>query len=377
MRIKTNTKWLWLIFLFLFPLFNLQTTVPTVKQMDFSKGMNLNGWFVWQFGNNPRTFYNENDAKQLKNLGFTYVRIPVDPDYIWDYENDQLMHMSEIKRAIDINNSQGLAVTLDLHPTETITDKQNDPSTKQEMHSLWSALSKELKNYPSDQLSFELFNEPNFTNYNVWRDFMDKSIKAVRENDSKRTLLIDSNTFSHLETLVSSEPFSDNNLVYVFHFYNPFVFTHQGWRWWGDSPVKELENIPYPASPEMVAPLLQGLSPEAQSMLKWYGSEKWNQQKIEQQIMQVVKWRDQHQTKVIMNEFGAYKQYAKPEDRNAWVYDVRTTVEKYNIGWAFWSYDDNQFGLFSSRSSVTGERSVDKETSQALGLNVNKNRKKR
>ncbi|MBI0577471.1 cellulase family glycosylhydrolase [Neobacillus cucumis] len=368
--IKTNTKWLWLIFLFLFLLFIFQTTVPAVKPMDFSKGMNLNGWFVWQSGNNSHTFYNENDAKQLKNLGFTYVRIPVDPDYIWDYENNQLMHMSDIKRAIDINNRQGLAVTLDLHPTEKITGKQNDFRTKKEMYSLWSALSKELKNYSKDQLAFELFNEPNLKNYNAWRDFMDKSIKAVRQNDTKRTLLIDSNTFAHLETLVSSEPFSDTNLVYVFHFYDPFVFTHQGWQWWEDPTIKELRNIPYPASPDLVAPILQGLSPEAQSMLKWYGNEKWNQQKIEKQILQVVKWRDQHKTKVIMNEFGAYKQNAKPEDRNAWIRDVRITVEKYNIGWAFWSYADNQFGLFSSRSSSTGERPVDKETSQALGLYV-------
>ena len=348
----------------------LKQTDSAVKQMDFSKGMNLNGWFVWQFGNDPLTFYNEIDAKQLKDLGFTYVRIPVDPDYIWDYENDQLMHMSEIKRAIDINNSQGLAVTLDLHPTEKITSKQNDSITKQEIFSLWSALSKELINYSGDQLAFELFNEPNFTDDNAWRNFMDKSIKAVRENDTKRTLLIDSNKFSNLETLVSSEPFSDNHLVYVFHFYAPFVFTHQGWQWWENSSVKELRNIPYPASPEIVAPIPQGLSPDAQSMLKWYGSENWNQQKIEQQIRKVVKWRDQHQTKVILNEFGVYKQYAKSEDRNAWVHDVRTTVEKYNIGWAFWSYEDNQFGLFSSRSSVRGERTVDKETAKALGLSV-------
>ncbi|ULT56196.1 glycoside hydrolase family 5 protein [Neobacillus drentensis] len=368
--IKTKIKRTWLIFLFLFLLFSFQTTVPATKQMDFSKGINLNGLFVWKFGNNPLTFYNKKDAKQIKNLGFTYVRIPVDPNYIWNYENDQLLHLSEIKRAIDISNSQGLAVILDLHPTEKITGKQNDPSIKQELYSLWSVLSKELEKYPSDQLSFELFNEPNFTNYSAWHDFMNKSIKAIRIHDTKRTLLIDSNTFSDLETLVSSEPFSDNNLVYVFHYYAPFVFTHQGWQWWGDSPIKELKNIPYPASPGIVAPFLKGLSPEAQSMLKWYGSEKWFQQKIEQQIKQVVNWRDQHKTKVILNEFGVYKKYAKPEDRNAWVRDVRTTVEKYNIGWAFWSYDDNQFGIFSSRSSVTGERSVDKETSKALGLNV-------
>jgi endoglucanase len=369
--IKRNKKWAW-FFLLLFLLFSCQHTVLTVKQMDFSKGMNLNGWFVWQFGNDPHTFYKENDAKQLKDLGYTYVRIPVDPDYIWDYENDQLKHMKEIKRAIEMNNRQGLAVTLDLHPTEKITGKQNDPSTKQEIYSLWSALSKEFKKYPSDQLSFELFNEPNFTDDEAWRDFMDKSIKAVREHDTKRTLLIDSNNFSKLETLVSSEPFSDNHLVYVFHFYAPFVFTHQGWEWWEEAAIKELRNIPYPASPEIVTSLLQGLSPEAQSMLKWYGSENWNQQKIEQQIMQVAEWRDQHQTKVIMNEFGVYKQNSKPEDRNVWINDVRTTVEKYNIGWAFWGYDDNQFGLFSSHSSVTGKRTVDKETAQALGLSVQK-----
>ena len=199
--IKTNPKWLWLIFLFLFLLFNLQITVPTVKQMDFSKGMNLNGWFVWQFGNNPRTFYNENDAKQLKNLGFTYVRIPVDPEYIWDYENDQLMHMSEIKRAIDINNSQGLAVTLDLHPTEKITGKQNDPSTKQEMYSLWSALSKELKNYPLTNYLLNYLMNRTLQTITLGVILWINPLKLFEKMILNVRFLIDSNTFSHLETL--------------------------------------------------------------------------------------------------------------------------------------------------------------------------------
>jgi hypothetical protein len=104
-------------------------------------------------------------------------------------------------------------------------------------------------------------------------------------------------------------------------------------------------------------------------MLKWYGSENWNQQKMEQTIIPVVKWRDQYQTKVIVNEFGVYKKYAPTQDRLNWLHDVRTTVEKYNIGWASWGYDDNQFGIFSPRSISTGMRTIEDGVIDALGLN--------
>ncbi len=47
---------------------------------------------------------------------------------------------------------------------------------------------------------------------------------------------------------------------------------------------------------------------------------------------------------MICNEFGVYRKYADPKDRAAWITDVRTALEKRNIGWAMWDYSGT-FGL--------------------------------
>jgi endoglucanase len=72
---------------------------------------------------------------------------------------------------------------------------------------------------------------------------------------------------------------------------------------------------------------------------------------------------------VVANEFGVYKNYVDPTSRNAWIHDVRSVLEKYNIGWAFWGYDDKGFGLFSYLSN-TNTRTLNPTTAAALALNV-------
>ena len=43
----------------------------------------------------------------------------------------------------------------------------------------------------------------------------------------------------------------EKNLVYTFHCYDPFFFTHQGAEWIDEIP-KNLNSLPFPSSPESV-----------------------------------------------------------------------------------------------------------------------------
>jgi endoglucanase len=38
------------------------------------------------------------------------------------------------------------------------------------------------------------------------------------------------------------------------------------------------------------------------------------------------------------NELGVYRKTAFRKNRAAWIFDARTTLEKYGIGWAMWDY---------------------------------------
>jgi hypothetical protein len=63
------------------------------------------------------------------------------------------------------------------------------------------------------------------------------------------------------------------------------------------------------------------------------------------------------------NEFGVYRKTALPKDRAAWISDVRTTLEKYGIGWTMWDYS----GGFAVVVKREGQTIPDELTVKALG----------
>ena len=56
---------------------------------------------------------------------------------------------------------------------------------------------------------------------------------------------------------------------------------------------------------------------------------------------------------------------ASPKDRAAWISDVRSTLEKYNIGWTMWDYRGG-FGVVWKQDGKPAK--VDDKVVEALGL---------
>ena len=66
------------------------------------------------------------------------------------------------------------------------------------------------------------------------------------------------------------------------------------------------------------------------------------------------------------NEFGVFRDFSEPQDRAAWITDVRTSLERHNIGWAMWDYSGN-FGVATKKD---GKAVLDENTVKALGLKM-------
>jgi len=157
---------------------------------------------------------------------------------------------------------------------------------------------------------------------------------------------------------------ADRNVVYNFHCYEPFRFTHQGATWAGDW-VKGLKNAPYPSSPEAVAGVLADLPDEkARENMIQYGKENWNAEKIDAVIARAAAWGKKKGVPLTCNEFGVYRKVAPTEARLRWIRDVRTALEKHHIGWAMWDYA----GGFSVVVEKDGRRVPDPATLESLGL---------
>ena len=76
-------------------------------------------------------------------------------------------------------------------------------------------------------------------------------------------------------------------------------------------------------------------------------------------------WARQRGLAITCNEFGVYRK-ANPDERARWLTDVRTALEKRNVGWNMWDYSGG-FGVVSKQS---GKTVVDEGTVKALGLKM-------
>src|SRR5690606_22087408 len=78
-------------------------------------------------------------------------------------------------------------------------------------------------------------------------------IGEIRAVVPAHTLVVGPSGPQRHEALAAMEPFADRNIVYAVHYYDPFIFTHQGMDWGGvGDPLPRIRGLPFPASKDSV-----------------------------------------------------------------------------------------------------------------------------
>src|SRR5439155_14989569 len=127
----------------------------------------------------------------------------------------------------------------------------------------------------------------------AWFPVRQRLVQSIRAAAPRHTIVAGGPNWSSLDGLLMSRPLRDDNVVYTFHFYEPFEFTHQGAPW-VSGPVRGLAGVGYDA------PL-----------------------QVEQRIASAADWARRHGVAVWAGEFGAYPAVAPRADRLRWLHDVR------------------------------------------------------
>ncbi|MBV9929267.1 MAG: cellulase family glycosylhydrolase [Acidobacteria bacterium] len=350
------------------------STVPAARLAHLRRGINLSHWFAQSRDYSEkhlREHTTARDVELIKSLGFDHVRFTVEPAPFFEEASPSELNQEYLKQldaALDLLLGSGLAVVFDIHPSDEFKLKlRADDRFVAAFAEFWRSLARHLSARDPERLFLEIMNEPMVEDAYRWMGIQAKVAAAVREGAPRHTIVATGPRWSAVEELLRIEPLADRNVIYAFHLYEPHNFTHQGATWGADY-WPYLKGVPYPSSPELVAPLLPAVTNEtARGALRQYGEERWDAARVERMVAQASEWAQRRGVPLTCNEFGVYRAYAPKESRLRWIADVRAALERHQIGWAMWDYAGG-FGV-AVRDKDNGGRAVpDPDTAAALGL---------
>jgi endoglucanase len=355
------------------------TPVPDVLRWRMTKGVNIPAWFWNLPGGDPTSrmasYVTQTDVNRLKSLGVRHVRLPVETNYFADWSNPGTLkttYLGPLKNAIDLMLRNDIAVIVSPfgdYNSRTLSQPNNAVV-------FMRAFAKWLSQFDPAKLVIQTANEPDGTPA-TWFYTQARVIDAIRSQAPSHTILTATTlqygpgVYGTVEAITQSPPYADKNVLYGFHFYEPFPFTHQG-AFWAFPGYGNLYALPYPSTPTNVKWIVDDLSKKGlwtlANQVRAYGAEYWSAAKVKSRIQQVANWASRNNVAVMADEFGVFADGGVvASNRDAYLRDVRTALESLNFGWNMWDFADG-FGLFAGSTPST--RYVRQSTAQALGLFV-------
>lgn len=335
------------------------------------RGVNASMWFAQARDYSParlRSYTTADDIALMHAMGFDHVRLSIDGDELLRAPPPNGLNaafVAELDAAVNTMLKDDLRVIVDVHPSNAFKRQlRSEDAAVTRFCALWSALAGHYAQTDPDRVFFEVLNEPEFENMQQWNAVQTRAIAAIRQAAPHHTIIATAQRYSGLTDLLTLEPVADPNVIYTFHDYEPFPFTHQGATWTMEQ-VRPLRGVPYPSSPEDIAPVIsQEQQLIDQHWINAYGLDRWDAARIRSELSFAGKWAALHHVPVYCGEFGVYQAFADPAMRAAWLHDTRAALEEQGIGWAVWDYQ----GSFAVVTKTDGKAAPIPAIAEALGL---------
>jgi endoglucanase len=343
------------------------SAIPLDRLARLNRCVNVSRWFRYPSGptrDHFFTFITDADLDLMTRLGVTGVRLTIGAEQIIakDLDDRPIIETVDcLKVAIARLASRGLATVVAMYG---VSDRVESPFRARDFVSFWGRLAWELGATDPALVFFEPVNEPIFSLLpQRWRGVEAKLASAVRSAAPHHTIVTSGTNWSSLDSLLAHRPLDDPNVLYTFHFYEPYLFTHQGAPW-NSGWTTDVRDVPYPLTHDAVTARLDPASPHFRSVVR-EAATCYDAACVDRRIRAAAEWAARHGVPVWVGEFGCYPRVAPRECVLDWFRDVRTAMERHGIGWAVWSYDE-ELGL--DRKLVDGRPVIDSGVAMALGF---------
>jgi endoglucanase len=342
----------------------------SAAQAPFSRGVNLTGWFqAAKPGEIQFTKFTHTDISQIKSLGCDVIRLPInlhsmtsgDPYYLVSP-----LFFSFLDSAVTWCEKEQVYLLIDDHTFDPSAD--TDPGIGTVLTKVWTQLAAHYKNR-SKYVLYEVLNEPHGITTSAWGFIQQQVINVIRTEDTFHTIVVGGAGYNSYNELANLPAYADTNLLYTFHFYDPFLFTHQGATWASPS-MADLAGVPFPYNALLMPACPASLMGSwVESSLKNSYSSEGNVAHIKQLIDIALKFRTDRKVRIFCGEFGVFIPNSGDDDRIRWYKAVRSYLESNNVPWTTWDYKGG-FGLFKKGSGELFEHDLNTRLLDSLGLTI-------
>ncbi|MGE3306929.1 MAG: glycoside hydrolase family 5 protein [Rhizobiaceae bacterium] len=370
------------------------------------RGLNMDIWVTWPapsaWGDANvlfpypewRRFVKPADLKALRQAGFDFVRIPLDPaPFISTTSARHLERLyDEVSATIDAATAAGLKVIVDLH---TIPRGDDNPLGVEGVLGsedsfvayldIVRRVSRVVAAKDPARVALEVMNEPS-GECRDWQDRLVRLFAAARASAINATIILPGGCGGGAEGLAAVDPrdIVDDNVIWTFHSNQPFLLTQQGAQWAGDfiRYVTGLTYPPYAVGRDELEATLDTIRRRIRAEAPWsrrsgmlaYLDEQMAEidtpeelsAAVEQPFATVAAWAKKHgiaSGNILLGEFGMIRQeYQNPwvmpaASRAAYVKDMIAHAEAHGYGWAIWGYG-GAFGVVDTFDGVPAEPDV-------------------
>lgn len=306
-------------------------------QNNFGSGINLSHFeHTWVSSDSLLSVDITNKLNQISNDGFNTVRLPVSFDSFLYPKSSTLRPelLSKLKEIYFTCYNLKLKLIISYH-YGIFTDNSIYKNDIDHVSWIWKQVQQNFFGHGYDYLFFDLYNEPTMGEER-WKQTAEKLISYVRHEDKNRIYIIGGTNYNGLNELITLGKLKDDKLLYTFHFYEPYIFTHQGADWTKDKTY--MKGFPYPYKKRNMPELskqAKGTSVEKDYNKYYYEG---TFQYLNDRMNQIANFCAKNNMPIICTEAGVID-VADKNSRQNYLTDITKSMYQYKIPLVLWDYD--------------------------------------